>query len=239
MVNKIKLTTFFSYYGSKFRLSKVYPKPLHKTIIEPFAGSAGYGIRYYWHNVILYDINPIIVGVWDYLIRTPSKEIIKLPIDFNHIDEVKDKLSQEVIWLIGFWLNTGNAVPCKRPSTWMKSKIRPNGFWGQSVRLKLAFQVEHIRHWKIKHGTYENIKNRKATWFVDPPYDSPSGKKYVYSSVNYKDLSEWCKNRKGQTIVCEMEDANWLPFEFLTTAMNINTVKCGRKYNEMMWTKHT
>jgi hypothetical protein len=50
---------FFGYYGGKWRDSvKHYPKPQFETIIEPFAGSAGYSLRYASHNVRLYEIDP-------------------------------------------------------------------------------------------------------------------------------------------------------------------------------------
>ena len=39
-----RLKPMFSYYGAKFRLSPKYPSPIESTIIEPFAGSACYGL---------------------------------------------------------------------------------------------------------------------------------------------------------------------------------------------------
>jgi len=35
-------TILFSYFGSKARIGNKYPKPIYDTIIEPFAGAAGY-----------------------------------------------------------------------------------------------------------------------------------------------------------------------------------------------------
>jgi site-specific DNA-adenine methylase len=40
------LRPFFPYYGSKWRAARAYPPPLHRQIVEPFAGSAGYALRY-------------------------------------------------------------------------------------------------------------------------------------------------------------------------------------------------
>jgi site-specific DNA-adenine methylase len=79
---------FFSFFGSKWRVAPHYPKPTHNTIIEPFAGSAGYTLRYPNRNVRLYDADPIICGVWDFLLRAASEEIRRLPLVFSHIDEL-------------------------------------------------------------------------------------------------------------------------------------------------------
>jgi hypothetical protein len=73
------LRPFLSYYGAKHRISVYYPAPRYRTIREVFAGSAGYACRYSDHAVELYDLNPIIAGVWDYLIRVEPAEIRALP----------------------------------------------------------------------------------------------------------------------------------------------------------------
>jgi len=50
--------SFFKYFGSKWSTVDDYPKPLFNTIVEPFAGSAQYSVRYWWYNIILSDIDP-------------------------------------------------------------------------------------------------------------------------------------------------------------------------------------
>ena len=68
---------FFGFYGGKWRdTPKYYPAPDHDTIVEPFAGSAGYSVRYADRNVILGEKDAVIFGVWDYLIRVPAHEIL-------------------------------------------------------------------------------------------------------------------------------------------------------------------
>ena len=54
---------FFTFYGGKYRAAPRYPKPKHSRIIEPFAGSAGYSMRYPDLNVTLVDAAPVIAGV--------------------------------------------------------------------------------------------------------------------------------------------------------------------------------
>lgn len=141
------LRPFFGYYGGKWRTALRYPAPKFDTIIEPFAGSAGYAMRYPTRAVQLYDANPVIVGVWDYLIRTPRSEIARLPLHFDHVDELD--VPAEARDLIGFWLNRGVAMPRRSPSAWMRSGIRPGSFWGEQVRHRIASQVEHVRHWTV------------------------------------------------------------------------------------------
>jgi hypothetical protein len=38
------LRPFFSYYGAKWGLGRHYSAPAHWTVVEPFAGSAGYSL---------------------------------------------------------------------------------------------------------------------------------------------------------------------------------------------------
>lgn len=80
MSKGISLRPFFTYYGGKFRVALKYPNPIYKTIIEPFAGAAGYSLRHYQHDVRLFDKDEIICGVWDYLIHASSEEILSLPL---------------------------------------------------------------------------------------------------------------------------------------------------------------
>ncbi len=205
---------FFTYFGGKWRSAPRYPLPGHNIIVEPFAGSAGYPVRHSARNVFLYDLDEKVIGVWDYLIRTPAPEISNLPLDVSEgVDALK--VPQEAKWLIGFWLNKGAAQPCKTPSAWMRKGTHTNSFWGEVIRNRIASQVEGIRHWKCYHRPYVDVCSfHNATWFVDPPYQK-AGKDYRCSSTNidFQHLGEWCKSRNGQVLVCENEGADWLDFK--------------------------
>ena len=144
-----QLRPFFGFYGGKWRDAlKHYPEPVHGTIVEPFAGSAGYSMRYASRRVILCEIDPVLSEVWRYLIRVKSKEILAIP-DLKPDDSLDNlKISQEAKWLVGFWLNRGIASPRKSPSKWMRDGIRPGSFWGPRVRHTIASQVDSIRHWQ-------------------------------------------------------------------------------------------
>lgn len=196
---------FFYYYGGKWRCSKHYQPPKYNTIIEPFAGAAGYSLRHYQKNVILNDANPIIYSIWDYLIKTPSKEILNLPLNFDDVRELN--LPQEPKWLLGFCINAATVHPCNKPSKWMRNGQRPNVFWGESMRARIAAQQEFIRHWKITNKDYRELDQTVGTWFIDPPYKCPQGEYYPNQVQSYDDLATWCEDRPGQIIVCEKEGA--------------------------------
>jgi site-specific DNA-adenine methylase len=209
-----QLRPFFGYYGGKWRTALRYPMPAHERIVEPFAGSAGYATRYSAADVHLNDASAVIVGVWDYLIRTPAAEIRRLPLVFDHVDELE--VPQEARDFIGFWLNRGTSSPRRSPSAWMRSGVRPGSFWSEQVRDRTAAQVEWIRHWTVSHGDYADLEtSTPATWFVDPPYDDPCGSHYTEAVNDFAHLAEWCYSLPGQLIVCEKQGADWLPFERL------------------------
>lgn len=229
------LRPFFGYYGGKWRDAlKFYPTPEYKTIVEPFAGSAGYALRYPDRNVILCEIDPVITAVWQYLTKVTPREILALP-DLNPDGSVDDlHIAQEAKWLVGFWLNRGTASPRKGPSKWMRDGIRPGSFWGARVRRTIASQVEYIRHWQIRNCDYADCPfSGEATYFIDPPYVT-AGKHYRYGSdqIDYVALSEWCRSRLGQVIVCENQGATWLPFRDLA---DVKTTRADRRSKEVIW----
>ncbi len=41
----------FAYYGAKHGLAPKYPRPQHRVIVEPFAGSAAYSVHHAAHVV--------------------------------------------------------------------------------------------------------------------------------------------------------------------------------------------
>ena len=231
---------FFSFFGSKWRVANYYPVPTHSTIIEPFAGSAGYSLRYPNHQIHLYDADPIICGVWDYLIHVSPEEINRLPLVFSHVDDLD--LCREAKALIGFWLNKGTVQPSKTPSKWMRDyQARQPGctYWSAAVKERIASQVSHIRHWTISHASYTDIPDHglchKATWFIDPPYEV-AGRAYRFHDINYPDLGDWCRSRSGQVIVCENAGAAWLPFVSFRTIKGLEGNRGGKRSEEVIWT---
>jgi len=228
------LRPFLKIYGGKYRASKLYPSPQYETIIEPFAGGAGYSCRYWYKRIVLIEKDPIIAGVWRYLLSTSSRDILALP-------DVKAGQSVDTLavcadakYLIGFWLNAGVARPRKTPSAWMRAGTHPGCFWGHSVRERIARQLESVRHWKIIYGDYQEAPDACATWFIDPPYQN-AGRHYRMHKIDYTQLGMWCKTRRGQSIVCENEGADWLPFQYLAKVHSTSNAAGGKYSTEAVW----
>ena len=198
----------FSYYGSKSKIVHLYPTPKFDKIIEPFAGSARYSLRFWHKDILLIDKYPVIVDVWNYLKNASEKDILALP-KLKTYENVNDfDLSEIEKQFLGFLICGGLESPREKMSSF-------KGVQNQTKILKnIANQLFKIRHWNIKLDSYENIENENATWFVDPPYMF-GGEHYKQSNKNldFKQLGEWCKSRNGQIIVCENTKADWLDFK--------------------------
>lgn len=202
----------FSYFGSKFKLAKRYGAPRLDTVIEPFAGSAAYSLFWEPKRVILIDKNPIITSIWKYLIGASEAEILALPDDFQHVNELD--IVPGAKNLIGFWLGKGKSSPGLSRSKWAREYRASLNckVWGAPVRRRIASQLPKIRHWEVIDGDYTTAPDIAAHWFVDPPY-SVAGRAYPVRDVDYTVLAEWARNRQGFVQVCENEGATWLPFE--------------------------
>ncbi len=232
------LKPFFCFYGGKWRAAPKYPPPVHDLIIEPFAGAAGYSTRYADRKIVLLEKDPTIAALWRYLIHVTPEEILSLPL--MSADQTVDDLNipPEARSLIGFWLNKGAASPCLRPSSWMRSGIRPASFWGQTIRTRIASQVDRIKHWRVIEGSYVDAgsPSYEATWYVDPPYQR-QGTHYRCSSdeIDFQHLGSWCRNLRGQVMVCEQAGAAWLPFITFAT-IKANESKHGKGIcSEVLW----
>lgn len=201
----------FSYYGSKSKIVHLYPTPKFDKIIEPFAGSARYSLRFWEKDILLVDKFDVIVNIWNWLKQCNKNDILSLPIlkqgqklsDYNLNKEAKDLIYYCSTG--GGGSRTGDKITCSENdnfNSWAKDKIR------------IAENLYKIKHWNIKLADYNDLENETATWFIDPPYMF-GGYKYKFSSnkLDFESLGNWCKSRNGQIIVCENTKANWLPFK--------------------------
>lgn len=214
----------WSYYGRKWKIINKYAPPKHKLIIEPFAGTASYAYMYWENEIILIDSFDKIIKIWKYLQQASPSDILKLP-NVENGEFIGDKyqwMCDEERWLMGFCINNASPIPKHTAgrmnfNSWNRDKMR------------IANDLHKIRHWQFILGDYKCVANPAATWYVDPPYQFQ--KLYKHNHINYDELSEWCKQRNGQVIVCENSHATWMNFVPLTTLFGQRT-----KTLEMVWT---
>jgi len=211
MSNSKPLRPFFYFYGSKWTAAPVYPAPRFQRVIEPFAGSAGYSGLHHERDIVLVERDPIIAGLWRWLISVTEAEILALPLEIP--TSVRDLgLAPAPAALLGFWVTSGSSGPRESPNARMRAGKRPNGYWGESARARVAAQVGAIKHWTVIEGDYTNAPTEEATYFVDPPYANKAGSYYRQKFTEHATLGEWCRSRSGQVIACENDGATWLPF---------------------------
>lgn len=206
----------FPFYGSKWRDARRYPPPRNGTVVEPFAGSAGYSTWHAPERVTLFDVDPYVVSVWQYLIGATPAEILALP-DLEPGQSTDDlDLPQEARWFIGFWLNRGSAQPKKTQTAYSTRVDRQQLVWSQRARDRVAAEVESVRGWTVKQANYDEVPMLDATYFVDPPYVD-KGRYYRFHDVDHDAIGAWCLGLPGDLIVCEQAGATWLPFRPLAS----------------------
>jgi len=202
----------FYYYGRKKRLAPKYPQPAHDTIVEPFAGSAAYALHgdNWQRDVLLIEKNPRVAELWEWLIGASRQDILDIP------EVVPGERVHDLLRILhaatkrAFTYRNGYKVTEMLARNWNRNRIT------------IADTIDRVKHWQIACGDYSDAPNIEATWFVDPPYapngrvsdydgDNPGGG-YGVPLPNFDALGAWCKDRKGQVIVCEQLGATWLPF---------------------------
>jgi hypothetical protein len=164
-------------------------------------------LKYWQNDVLLVDKYEIVVNLWKYLQQAKEKDILSLPTFKKGERFNTDGLVQEEITLLGFIAGQGASIPQLKAGTF-------DGMDVERTKKQIISNLHKIKHWDIRIGDYDSIVNEEATWFIDPPYQF-GGHRYKHSNkkINFLQLSEWCKSRKGHVIVCENTKADWLPFK--------------------------
>ena len=224
----------FDYYGSKNTLAKRYPAPAHGLIVEPFAGSAAYSMYWLSQNpdlrAVLVEKSQRVVDAWKWLKTATEKDLDEL------LGQLK--LGERTTNFFIMASQASNAFfGCKYMTI---NKRMMKRFPGSVRRMKAMLPV--MPRVEVVQGDYAKVPKVEATWFIDPPYQpvdgSIRGMGYDRKSgctaadIDYPALGEWCRERKGQVIVCEQEGADWLPFRVLKETTNSQ----DKKYKEMIWT---
>jgi 16S rRNA G966 N2-methylase RsmD len=227
----------FYYFGSKHRLAALYPPPMHDTIIEPFAGSAGYSMRHLRNRavrrVVLVEKDQRVVDTWQRLLRMTVADLRVL-----RVPEAGETTDDFLMMTAA----ASNAIAGCTRMTVTDRQPRAIRMMLRRMEPLLAVAREKV---EVVCGDYRDAPDVEATWFVDPPY-SPSGRASAGTSrpqgagygigrdaaaLDYGELGEWCLARKGQRIVCEQEGATWLPFRHLRGSQD----SAGRVAAEVVW----
>ena len=219
----------WSYLGSKSKTIKRYPLPVCSTIIEPFAGTARYALLYSDRQVILNDIYKVITDSWSYLVGATPEQIENLP-DLKRGDDLRNlNISDVERNLLGFIVARGVSSPRNICSEWSATSKEIDIF-----KKRVLKNLDKIRHFKIMNVDYRELENVEATWFIDPPYQHGRfpGSRYIHDAIDYVELADWCKSRRGQVIVCENTKANWLDFKPL---LELHGQR--KRTVELIWTK--
>jgi hypothetical protein len=230
----------FKYFGAKWRMAAHYPAPKHPTVVEGCAGSATYSLRHNVSNAILFELNPRIYELWRWLINEATEaEVLALPVGLEIGEDLRDVgrrlgLPPGAVELMVRWQRNGDNRK-ETVSIWGGANPMP-GYWSEQIRKRVANTLPLIQGWYVERLNVLDVGNLRdpVTWFVDPPYQfNARSNAYGTPPIDYPRLAEWCKARHGQTIVCEGEGADWLPFEPLKMNKNMR----GNQTRELLWTK--
>lgn len=199
----MKIGPLFKWFGSKWQSAKRYPPPKHQTIVEPFAGGAGYSLNHCDKSVVIWEDDPNISRLWKWLISDAATEqaIRAIPVGLpvgKDIRYVPD-LSNGQALLLKHWQRTNNVGDCWTISPWGHLP----GQWTANTRARVAEQVSAVKHWVFDEPI--GYVDDPVTWFIDPPYffnyryraDLPKFDHQLLNSL------EQTITRESQVIVCE------------------------------------
>jgi site-specific DNA-adenine methylase len=241
----------FKWFGSKWQAAPRYPKPLHKEIVEPFAGGAGYSLRYPEHDVIICDNNPNLKILWPWLIDVATESMIReIPINVPEGTDIRTLgLSDGQAYLLKTWQRTNTTGDCWTISPWGNLP----GQWTANTRARVAEEVFAVKHWTflddglrlMQYAStlfYNETDDVACTWFVDPMYQY----NYQYNTKDkhdYNALGALCQNLSGQVIVCEAvcpktgKIPDWLPFRHFGESVTSRRKKEQNHHSkELVWT---
>lgn len=222
--------------GSKNAHGLKYPHPRYLKIVEPFAGGAGYSLNHLHHNVQLYDVRPSVVQVWQYLIKATPEEILALPLIEPDQDVRSLKCCEEGRLLISWCLQEA-PHQTRTFSPWAKKHLETGSasYWSPKRRQRAAVLSSKIKHWQVRLTDWVHLLNHSegpATYFIDPPYQRiPTA--YGTPPLDYQRLADICRSLPGQVIVCEDQNADWLPFKPL---YSLKTANIRHTTTEVYWT---
>ena len=238
---------FFRRYGGKWLLARYCPPPAHDLIIEPFAGAAGYSVRYGANRAVaLFDTSPRVTAIWDWLLGASVADVLALPVAPIHAgaDVRTLGLAKSPMLLIQSWLTTQGSITNWRMTPMLRASVtnKPGSVWSNRVRDRIAAQLPLISRWTITQAPFTAAPDVTATWHVDPPYQHNryALSEYQTDPLDYAAMATWCQDRRGQVMVHEQQGATWAPFIPWRTGQT----GCRRQYGtsktcqEVLWQPH-
>lgn len=162
----MKIGPLFKWFGSKWQSAKRYPKPEHEHIVEPFAGGAGYSLNHVDKKITIWDADPNLTTLWNWLIHAATSDNIQtIPINVPVGTDIRSLgLSDGQAMLLKHWQRTNNVGDCWTISPWGHLP----GQWTENTRARVAEQVNAIKHWEFA-APFRYV-DMPVTWFIDPPY---------------------------------------------------------------------
>lgn len=210
----------FYYFGRKGRLAPLYPFPLESVIVEPFAGSMAYSLYHKPMKAYGYDIDANVAKVWNQITSLSPDEILAYP-----EPEIGERVTDRWQMMAAGSHGTSRALD----HLWTDRMARDL----KKQKRMAAANVEYAARRVIyREGDYHEAPDVETTWFIDPPYQRVQ-RGYERGAIDYAELADWCRSRRGQVIVCEQEGADWLPFRPLISIRGTT----NKPTVEMIWTQ--
>lgn len=197
----MKIGPMFKWFGSKWQSAKHYPKPEHDTIYEPFAGGAGFSLNYCDKNVILWEDDPNLYVLWNWLIKEASPSDIRdIPVGLALGTDIQSLgLSTGQSLLLKHWQRTNNVGNCWTTSPWGHLP----GQWTLNTRSRISDQIGAISHWKL--STVSSMLGFQCHWFIDPPYIYNYRYRSDLPEFDFSALAHMVSeiNKQSMVVVCE------------------------------------
>ena len=99
---------------------------MYDTIIEPYAGSAGYSLNHCDKAVGLYDANLLVTDLWRWIIQDATSDLVReIPLHLTEGTDIKSLgLTYGQSLLLKHWQRTNNVGNCWTISPWGLLDIR-------------------------------------------------------------------------------------------------------------------
>lgn len=166
----MRIGPLLKWYGSKWSASRRgrYPQPIGDTVVEPYAGGAGYSLCFADRCVVLAESDGNLFALWHWLIHHATESAIReIPIGVPAGYDIRGLgLSDGQALLLKHWQRTNNVGDCWTTSPWGHLP----GQWTANTRARVAEQSQAIKHWQIVKPGAVKWSLDGATYFIDPPY---------------------------------------------------------------------